>query len=186
MSTAKLPETHGAPCTRTNSTMRIVEFRDDLIGDYRDISVEWISSMFKMEAADRETLNHPYEHILKDGGVILFVESEDLGVVGVCGLKRTGSGSMELTKMGVRERARGRKAGEFLLAEMIKRAEALGADPLYLLTNSRSEAAIHLYEKAGFQHDAEIMALYGARYDRCDVAMRFAPGPNGRAERSSA
>ncbi len=37
---------------------------------------------------------------------------------------------------------------------MIERAKALGADPLYLLTNSRCAPAIHLYEKAGFQHDA--------------------------------
>ncbi|WP_234411390.1 hypothetical protein [Rhodanobacter thiooxydans] len=34
-------------------------------------------------------------------------------------------------------------------------------------------AAIHLYEKLGFQHDAEIMARHGARYQRCDVAMRY-------------
>jgi ribosomal protein S18 acetylase RimI-like enzyme len=75
--------------------------------------------------------------------------------------------------MGVREFARGRKAGEFLLAATITRAVALRADPLYLLTNSRCAAAIHLYEKAGFRHDAEIMARYGSRYERCDVAMRY-------------
>ena len=75
--------------------------------------------------------------------------------------------------MGVRESARGLKAGEFLLAAVIQRAEELGADTLYLLTNARCAAAIHLYEKLGFQHDAEIMAKYGARYERCDVAMRY-------------
>ena len=47
------------------------------------------------------------------------------------------------------------------------------ADPLYLLTNKKCAPAIHLYEKLGFQHDAEIMARYGARYERCDVALRF-------------
>ena len=44
---------------------------------------------------------------------------------------------------------------------------------LYLLTNHICAPAIHLYEKAGFRHDAEIMARYGARYERCDVAMRY-------------
>ena len=64
------------------------------------------------------------------------------------------------------------KAGEFLLAAAIDRAQAMGADPLYLLTNRACEAAIHLYEKLGFRHDAAIMETYGARYARCDVAMR--------------
>ena len=44
---------------------------------------------------------------------------------------------------------------------------------MYLLTNSKCAAAIHLYEKNGFEHDAEIMATYGARYERCNVAMRY-------------
>ena len=49
----------------------------------------------------------------------------------------------------------------------------MGAEQLYLLTNRKCEAAIHLYEKAGFRHDAAIMARYGARYARCDVAMDY-------------
>lgn len=56
---------------------------------------------------------------------------------------------------------------------MIERAQALGADPLYLLSNKKSAAAIHLYEKFGFVHDAGIMETFGRRYARCDVAMRF-------------
>jgi ribosomal protein S18 acetylase RimI-like enzyme len=43
------------------------------------------------------------------------------------------------------------------------------------LTNTRCAAAIHLYEKNGFRHDAGIMARYGARHERCDVAMRSRP-----------
>ena len=81
--------------------------------------------------------------------------------------------SRELTKMGVRATARGLKAGEFLLAAMLDRAKAMPVETLYLLTNARCAAAIHLYEKLGFRHDAAIMADYGARYARCDVAMRY-------------
>ena len=96
-----------------------------------------------------------------------------MGVIGTCALQKTGPTGFELTKMGVRTSARGLKAGEFLLAAVIARAQALGADPLYLLTSAKCEAAIHLYEKLGFQHNAGIMAQYGARYARCDVAKRF-------------
>jgi GNAT superfamily N-acetyltransferase len=109
--------------------------------------------------------------------VILFVEVDGLGIVGTCALQKTGATGFELTKMGVRESARGMKAGEFLLSAVIDRAIRLGADPLYLLTNSRCAPAIHLYAKLGFRHDAGIMARYGARYERCDVAMLYAGGP---------
>jgi ribosomal protein S18 acetylase RimI-like enzyme len=51
----------------------------------------------------------------------------------------------------------------------------MGAEVLYLLSNRKSAAAIHLYEKLGFVHDAEIMSEYGTRYERCDVAMRYRP-----------
>jgi ribosomal protein S18 acetylase RimI-like enzyme len=42
-----------------------------------------------------------------------------------------------------------------------------------LLTNRRCESAIHLYEKVGFEHDADIMSRYGKQYQRADVAMRY-------------
>ena len=153
--------------------LTIREFSDELAGEFKAINTEWIEAMFSMEGADAEVLDHPRSMIVDPGGAVLFVEAEGVGILGTCALRRTGDCGFELTKMGVREAARGLKAGEFLLAAAIERARALGADPLYLLTNSRCAAAIHLYEKAGFVHDADIMARYGARYARCDVAMRY-------------
>jgi DNA-binding MarR family transcriptional regulator len=153
--------------------MRIVPWRDDLAQAFHDINAEWISSMFVIEATDRDVLENPAARLLAPGGDILFVEVDGLGVVGTCALQKTSATGFELTKMGVSERARGLKAGEFLLAATIARARELGADPLYLLTNQRCAPAIHLYEKLGFRHDAAIMADYGARYARCDVAMRY-------------
>jgi ribosomal protein S18 acetylase RimI-like enzyme len=46
-------------------------------------------------------------------------------------------------------------------------------DSLYLLTNRKCAAAIHLYEKLGFAHDASILDTDGKRYERCDVAMSY-------------
>lgn len=149
------------------------EFEPALARAFHDINAQWITAMFALEPADREVLDHPHERIIAPGGAILFVEAPGLGIVGTCALRKTGRG-FELTKMGVLESARGLKAGEFLLAAAIARAAELGADPLYLLTNRACAAAIHLYEKLGFVHDAAIMADYGARYARCDVAMRYA------------
>lgn len=149
------------------------DYRPDLAPLFRDINAEWIESMFRLERADREVLDDPQGHILAGGGAILFVEAPGLGIVGTCALRKTGPNSAELTKMGVRASARGLKAGEHLLAATIERAKKMGIDDLYLLTNSKCAAAIHLYEKLGFVHDRQVMAAHGTRYERCDVAMRY-------------
>ncbi len=76
--------------------------------------------------------------------------------------------------MGVLNAARGQKAGEFLLCAAIDHAHKSGwAERLYLLTNRKSQAAIHLYRKNGFVEDGEIMDRFGPQYHRCDVAMRY-------------
>lgn len=159
----------------TTPLLTIREYDDALANHFRDINAEWIDTMFEMEAADREVLDNPRASIVDTGGAILFVEARGLGIVGTGALRRSADGGLELTKMGVRASARGLKAGEFLLAALIERARAMQADPFYLLTNARCAAAIHLYEKLGFAHDAGIMERYGARYARCDVAMRYPP-----------
>jgi DNA-binding MarR family transcriptional regulator/GNAT superfamily N-acetyltransferase len=151
----------------------IREYSDDLAATFHEINAEWITSMFRLEQSDLEVLQDPRGRIIAPGGTILFVEAPGLGIVGTCALRKTGDDSFELTKMGVRARARGLKAGEFLLAATIERAATMHVKTLYLLTNRRCEAAIHLYEKLGFRHDAEIMEQYGSRYERCDVAMRY-------------
>lgn len=153
--------------------LSILEYSAALAPAFRDINAQWISAMYQMEQADREVLDDPRAQIIDQGGDILFVAAAGLGVVGTCALRRTGADQYELTKMGVLESARGRKAGEFLLRAMIARAERLGAKRLYLLSNKKSVAAVHLYEKLGFVHDAGIMQEFGARYERCNVAMRY-------------
>lgn len=149
------------------------DYSDDLAREFHEINAEWITDMFSMEETDRRTLQNPRASIIDTGGAILFVEAKGLGIIGTCALQKTSATGFELTKMGVRKLARGLKAGEFLLNAAIEKAQTLGADPLYLLTNSRCVAAIHLYEKLGFRHDGGIMVDYGARYARCDVAMRY-------------
>ena len=156
--------------------MVVRDFSDDLAEAFYRINAEWIEEMFALEANDIRLMSAPREQIIDRGGAILFVETPDLGVVGTCAIMKARNGWWELTKMGVTKAARGRKVGEFLLASAIERARAMGgANQLYLLTNKKCAAAIHLYEKLGFDHDAEVMRLFGASYERCDVAMRFGP-----------
>jgi ribosomal protein S18 acetylase RimI-like enzyme len=153
--------------------LRIVEYRDELAGLFHDINAEWIEAMFEMEEVDAQVLQNPQEMIIDAGGCILFVDVEGRGIVGTGALRWSEPGRLELTKMGVKSDLRGLKAGEFLLAALIERAAAMKPDRLYLLTNSACEAAIHLYEKCGFEHDAELLASARHHYQRCDVAMTY-------------
>lgn len=154
--------------------MTVRDFSDDLAEAFYRINAEWIGEMFALEDNDITLLSNPRDLIVDQGGAVLFAQTPDLGVVGTCAIMRMKDGWFELTKMGVAKAARGRKVGEFLLAAALERARAMGvADRLYLLTNRKCAAAIHLYEKLGFEHDAQIMQTFGGRYERCDVAMTY-------------
>jgi ribosomal protein S18 acetylase RimI-like enzyme len=163
----------GKVMTETLSTVRILPWSDDLAPQFRDINLEWIASMFVVEDHDREQLDDPWGNILDGGGTILFAETDDLGVVGTGALVNAGDGAFEIAKMGVRPAAQGRKAGEAILLALIAEARAKGARELFLVSNSDCVAAITLYEKTGFMHDADIMARYAAAYERSNVAMSY-------------
>jgi DNA-binding MarR family transcriptional regulator/N-acetylglutamate synthase-like GNAT family acetyltransferase len=160
---------------RPRGGLAIRRFSDALADDFYRINAQWIEDMYRLEQTDIDVLKNPRQRIIAPGGDILFVEDPKLGIVGTCALQKTGERQFELTKMGVLDSARGKKAGEFLLQAIIERAYALGCDRLYLLSNAKSEAAIHLYEKLGFVHDAGIMEEFGKRYERCNVAMLYHP-----------
>jgi DNA-binding MarR family transcriptional regulator/N-acetylglutamate synthase-like GNAT family acetyltransferase len=154
-------------------TLTVREYTDELAPHFCAINAAWISAMFELEDIDREVLSNPRQKILEPGGFVLFAESAQLGIVGTCALMKVEDGVFELTKMGVVEAARGRKAGELLLQTALERAQAMDIETLYLLTNSKCVAAISLYEKHGFEHDPRILQKYGGEYARCDVAMSF-------------
>ena len=173
MDKRSLAERVGSPELPVSAGLTIRDFDDRLAGAFYRINAEWIEEMFTLEQNDIALMSHPRELIIDKGGVVLFAETPDLGVVGTCALMKMGDGCYELTKMAVLKAARGRKVGEYLLDKTLARAKAMGIEQLYLLTNTKCAAAIHLYEKLGFEHDKKIMAAFGSRYARCNVAMSY-------------
>lgn len=154
--------------------LEIVEFTDALAPHFDRISREWVEEMFRLEAEDIAMIENPRARVIDKGGTILFVRDPELGIIGTCALMPMADGGVELTKMGVLKSARGRRAGDFLMRQILKRARQMQVQDLFLLTNSKCAAAIRLYEKYGFRHDDDIMRRYGHRYERCDVTMSYA------------
>ncbi|GGW91231.1 GNAT family N-acetyltransferase [Alteromonas halophila] len=156
------------------ASLQILDFESGLAADFDRINREWITGMFFLEEVDEQVISDPETHIIAPGGHIWFAQLPGKGIVGTCALAKKADGVFELTKMGVSASARGHKVGEALLQHVLAQAPSIATRQLFLLTNSRCEAAIHLYEKNGFVHDADVLATYGHGYQRCDVAMRYA------------
>ncbi|MDF1665925.1 MAG: GNAT family N-acetyltransferase, partial [Planctomycetota bacterium] len=148
-------------------------FTPEIAHHFKSINQEWIEDMFEMEETDQAVLNDPQKTIIASGGQVWFARHPELGIIGTCALLQQEPGVFELTKMGVLESARGLKVGEKLLVHVLKEAEKLDLDFLYLLTNEDCKAAIHLYEKLGFEHSEEVMARFGDEYLRSNVAMKY-------------
>lgn len=153
--------------------LHFIDYTPALAPHFDRINREWITTMFHLEAVDENVIGNPQQYIIKPGGHIWFAEHSSLGIVGTCALMKKQSGVFELTKMGVASHARGMNIGEGLLKHVLTQAPAIAFNTLFLLTNKKCEAAIHLYEKHGFVHCNDIMQRYGSAYERCDVAMRY-------------
>ena len=151
----------------------VLPFSDELAPYFDSINREWITHMFALEPIDEWVIANAREAIIDKGGYIWFAKHHEYGVVGTCALMQKGEGVFELTKMGVSGSARGLKVGERLLRHVLSEAPHIAHNLLFLLTNKKCEAAIHLYEKSGFVHCDRIMQTYGSAYQRCNVAMRY-------------
>lgn len=153
--------------------VKIIEYSDKYKSDFLKINTEWLEDMFVVEPYDFEILSNPEKYILNEGGNIWFAIDEDLKALGSCALMPHQDNHLELTKMGVLKSARGTGAGRLLLDFTIKKAKELKPQSLFLLTNKKCEAAIHLYYKYGFVESKEIQKKYGAAYERCDFGMIY-------------
>jgi putative acetyltransferase len=143
---------------------------------FRRLNEAWIAQHFSLEAADREVLEEPRAHILSRGGQICIAERRG-EVVGCCALMAIAPGELELAKMTVAESARGLGIGRKLLGFAISVARQMGAHRLYLESNTRAEAAIHLYQQLGFRRIAA--PAHPSKYERANVFMEL-PLVSGR------
>lgn len=137
---------------------------------FRLLNEAWISRDFVIEPCDQAVLDDPRTHILDPGGQICIAEF-DGEIVGCCALIVMEPDRFELAKMTVSEKARGHGAGRRLLQFAIDEARRMGASRLYLESNTKAAAAIHLYEQLGFRHLPAPAHL--SQYARANVFMEM-------------
>ena len=77
---------------------------------------------------------------------------------------------LEIVKMAAQKNLRGQGIGRAVLEALIDQGRKMGADAIWLETNSDLKAATRLYEKCGFRHLSED-ELWPTPYARCNVQM---------------
>ena len=98
--------------------------------------------------ADLEDIESNYRD---NGGSFKVIIGRDGQLIGCGGILRLTDDECELRKMYLRPEARGRGIGKAILNELLSAARDLGFRRVVLETASVLEAAIRLYQRAGFQ-----------------------------------
>ncbi|MFA5501788.1 MAG: GNAT family N-acetyltransferase [Sulfurovaceae bacterium] len=129
--------------------MEIIENEKKYLIDFIRLNEEWISTYFEIEDVDRKLSANPYR-IIENGGYILSLVSEN-NVVGVCALFNEGNGIFELARMAVSPLHQGKGFGQTLILHALSKLVEIGAKKVYLVSNTKLEAAITLYKKHGFK-----------------------------------
>jgi len=158
----------------------IVPFKPSLGPAFSALNRAWIERFFRLEAADRELLDHAEEAIIRPGGQIFFAMDGETAVGTVAAI-RTAPDTFELGKMAVDPAHQGRGLGEQLGKAVIDFCAEKGAALIYLETNSLLATAIRLYERLGFIHAVRPAP---SEYERADVYMEYRL-PRGRCEADS-
>ncbi len=129
-------------------TTEILPYSSELRPWFESLNREWLEKLFVVEPIDLKYFADPEKEIIAKGGEIYFARI-DGEILGTCSLVWD-EGELELAKMGVTEKAKGKGIGEALVRHCIERAKAMKVKKLKLVTNSGLIPAIRLYEKMGF------------------------------------
>jgi N-acetylglutamate synthase-like GNAT family acetyltransferase len=145
----------------------IVPYKDDYKEYIKSLNYEWLEKYFAVEPIDVVQLSNPQTEILDKGGKIFFA-LDNGAVIGTASLLKLSDEEYELAKMAVTEKYQHAGIGKMLMDYCITEAKNLHAKKLTLFSNTKLEAAIHVYRKYGF---VEIPLPAEMHYVRSDIRM---------------
>jgi putative acetyltransferase len=131
--------------------MKIIPFEQRYAPDFAKLNRQWLEGLGLLEDADEKYLNSPRESIIDRGGQIFFA-IEGQVVLGTCAAVRHSSEVVEIAKLAVEPSARRRGIGRLLIRTVIDYARGMGARKISLVSSTRLESALRLYESMGFEH----------------------------------
>lgn len=153
------------------SKVKIVDYNDKLHHKaFKELNERWIRDLFVVEDADLYEVDHPVENIINKGGYIFMAELDGEPVGSFAMMKSENlKYDYELVKFAVDPSAQGHRIGSRLIEHCIDKARQLGARHLFLESNRKCAAAVHLYTKYGFHE----IPIEHTDYARCDIQMEM-------------
>ena len=118
--------------------MDLKDVKEVSILEEKTFSMPWSAQAFVTLLGEKDTL--------------YLVAEEENGIVGCCGVTNI-VGEGNINNVVVEEKLRGTGVATKLLTELLKRGEKMGILEFTLEVRRSNTAAIHLYEKVGFQSE---------------------------------
>lgn len=121
----------------------------DALPRFAALNAQWISELHFLEESDKLMVAHP-EIYTQNGNHVISAHIKGQ-VAGAVALKKHEDGRYELTKMAVDSDFRGHGIGQTLMTAIEDYAKnTMGLNYLFLLSNTRNEAALRLYARNGW------------------------------------
>ena len=129
----------------------ILTYKDPHAAAFNRLNRAWLEEHALLEDGDRKQLEQPRESILAKGGEI-FIAVMDNEAIGCCAVIPHEAGVVELAKLAVDARVQGHGVGRRLTEKALAWARRRGAQKVILLSSTKLQSALRLYERLGFQY----------------------------------
>ncbi|MGH8335697.1 MAG: GNAT family N-acetyltransferase [Gammaproteobacteria bacterium] len=143
-------------------------YRSDYATRFGELNREWLEGYNLMEPTEEEQLADPQKYFLDRGGQI-FVALHNRQVIGTCAVLPHGADEVELAKLTVASEFRSQGIARRLVERCIAYAREKKVRRVMLVSNSRHQATLRLYESLGFRYWPVPKASKYAVADTCMV-----------------
>ena len=147
--------------------IEIIPFTEEKKEYIKLLNYEWLQKYFTVEPHDVVQLSDPQKEIIDKGGLIFYALYNN-EIVGTYSLIKVKEKEYELAKMAVTEKCKGLGIGKIMMEHSINEAKKINSPILSLFSNTKLEAAIHLYRKYGF---IEMPLPKDVHYERANIKM---------------
>ena len=130
------------------------------------LNKDWISESWDLEDADLHDLLSPEKAIVKLGGEIFFIITNNI-VIGTSAMIPHKNNKFELAKMTIKKEHRGNGLSKLLLNKCIEFAKIKNCNEIFLISNDSLKIARKLYDQYGFKQ----VPLNNQKYKRGNVKM---------------
>lgn len=145
--------------------MQLIPYDARYKDDFIQMNTAWILDYFGfLEQEDTETFAGIDEELAR--GAMIYFAVEDDTALATCMARPMEAGTWEICKLGSNPHREHKGCGSAVFRASMQWAIDHGAKRLFIVTNRRLKAAIHIYEKYGFREIP--MQNYG--YARGDIA----------------